>query len=188
MQLDENNAIRYLMKEMDPSEEMEFEKQMREDENLLIEVESLRATNRRLSGLPLINPPKQLTQKIANEAKQLQTSKLNKSKKIPFLLKRGIAAAFLLAAFSGGYFYLWDSPAVTETAKAAGAGAVNTEEVIEPWVDRNDVLKFPENIQSVGSSALEAEFSKSYNKLQLVNDPQSGNTGSKGIMLTGSSK
>ena len=44
MHTDENNAIRYLMKEMDPSEEMEFEKQMREDENLLIEVESLRAT------------------------------------------------------------------------------------------------------------------------------------------------
>ena len=79
------------MKEMDPSEEMEFEKKIREDENLLIEVESLRATNRKLAGLPLQNPPKHLTQKIANEAKQLKEKKVRKNKTKEINDKRGKA-------------------------------------------------------------------------------------------------
>ncbi|HBX67193.1 MAG TPA: hypothetical protein DEG32_13925, partial [Balneolaceae bacterium] len=107
MHTDENNAIRYLMKEMDPSEEMEFEKQMREDENLLIEVESLRATQKRLSALSTKNPPQNLTKKISDEAKQLQSEKLRSSKNITFFLKRGLAAAILLAAFTGGGYYLY---------------------------------------------------------------------------------
>lgn len=187
MQQDDNNAIRYLMREMDPSEEMEFEKQMREDENLLIEVESLRATNRRLSGLPQINPPKQLTKKIADDAKQLQQQKINRQNRISYLFKRGIAAAFLLAAFSGGYFYIWDTAEVSEPTNTAAAGVTNTEKVVEPWVDRNDILTFPGNVQTVESQSLQAEFSKSYNKLQLVNDPRTGVTGANGILLTGSS-
>lgn len=188
MQKDENNAIRYLMKEMDPSEEMEFEKQIREDENLLIEVESLRATKRKLSDMPQLNPPEHLTKKIADEAKQIQQTKLNKSQNITYFLRRGIAAACLLAAFSGGYFYLWDSAEMTESPNAVIESSVSSTEAVEPWVDRNDILRFPENIQSAETSVLEAEFSKSYNKLQLVNDPRSGVTGSNGILLTGSSK
>ena len=44
MQNDENAVIRYLMKEMDPSEEVLMERAMMEDDDLLIEVESMRQT------------------------------------------------------------------------------------------------------------------------------------------------
>ena len=96
MYKDENNAIRYLMKEMDPSEEMEFEKMMREDENLLIEVESLRATNRKLSDLPSKNPPKQLIKNISDDLKQLQATKQKSTQTITIYLNiRGLAISFI---------------------------------------------------------------------------------------------
>jgi hypothetical protein len=181
MHTDENNVIRYLMKEMDPSEEMEFEKKIREDENLLIEVESLRATNRKLAGLPLQNPPKHLTQKIANEAKQLQSKKVRNNNTLVFIAKRGIAAAILLSAFTGGYYYF------SGTSNNAQTG-VDKAERTQPWVDRNEVIRFSGNLPAAQSSTLQNDFTKSFEKLQLVNDPTGTVSGSNGILLTGSSK
>ncbi|WP_428234785.1 hypothetical protein [Gracilimonas sp.] len=181
MHTDENKAIRYLMKEMDPSEEMEFEKLMREDEDLLIEVESLRATKRRLSGLPLKPPPQQLTQKITDDAKQLQSDSPKKSKNITFFLKRGIAAAILLAAFTGGgyYFYTGEADIVPATA--------SDSQTIEPWVDRNEILRFSGDQPVSQSASLKSDMDKSYDKLELVNDLNGSSNAGSGILLTGSS-
>lgn len=183
MNTDENNAIRYLMREMDPSEEMEFEKLMREDEDLLIEVESLRATNRRLSALPQKNPPEHLTKQIADDAKQLQSKKIYNTNNIAFFLKRGLAAAILLSAFTGGYYYYSDY----SEASNSSMPATSERENIEPWVDRNEIIRFSESQQAVESSAIQTDFTKSYEKLQLVNDPMGNSSGNNGIMLTGSS-
>lgn len=181
MHTDENNAIRYLMKEMDPSEEMEFEKQLREDENLLIEVESLRATNRKLSALSEKNPPQHLTKKIADDAKQLQSERVNNSfYNISFLFKKGFAAAILLAAFTGGYYYYSGSTEISQKV------APDTENV-DPWVDRNEILRFSDNEQPAQSPALQVDFTKSYEKLQLVNDPATNRTSNDRVLLTGSS-
>ncbi|MBO6586120.1 MAG: hypothetical protein JJ953_08465 [Gracilimonas sp.] len=181
MHTDENKAIRYLMKEMDPSEEMEFEKLMREDEDLLIEVESLRATKRRLSGLPLKTPPQKLTQKITDDAKQLQSDSLKKSKNITFFLKRGIAAAILLAAFTGGGYYFYTGEAVTFPATASDS------QTIEPWVDRNEILRFSGDQPVSQSASLKSDMDKSYDKLELVNDLNGSSNAGSGILLTGSS-
>lgn len=181
MHTDENKAIRYLMKEMDPSEEMEFEKLMREDEDLLIEVESLRATKRRLSGLPLKTPPQKLTQKITDDAKQLQSDSLKKSKNITFFLKRGIAAAILLAAFTGGGYYFYTGEADTVPATASDS------QTIEPWVDRNEILRFSGDQPVSQSASLKSDMDKSYDKLELVNDLNGSSNAGSGILLTGSS-
>lgn len=179
MHTNENNAIRYLMKEMDPSEEMEFEKKMREDENLLIEVESLRATNRKLSSLPLKTPPTDLTNSIIENASETHSKKVLGSVTVSFLLKRAIAASILLAVFTGGYFFYFDS------AESTTEPALHPEN-IEPWVDRNEVLRFSDEQQSQ-SPAIETELSKSFEKLQLVNDPSGSSSSGNGILLTGSS-
>ncbi|WP_421774879.1 hypothetical protein [Gracilimonas sp.] len=181
MHTDENKAIRYLMKEMDPSEEMEFEKLMREDEDLLIEVESLRATKRRLSGLPLKTPPENLTQKITNDAKQLRSDSLKNSKNITFFLKRGIAAAILLAAFTGGGYYFYNGEANTAPASASDS------QTIEPWVDRNEILRFSGDQPVSQSASLKSDMDKSYDKLELVNDLNGSSNAGSGILLTGSS-
>ena len=182
MHTDEHKAIRYLMKEMDPSEEMEFEKLMREDEDLLIEVESLRATKRRLSGLPIKTPPEQLTQKITDDAKQLQSNSLRKSRNVSFFLKRGIAAAILLASFIGGGYYYY-----TRDFSETPAANTQANQTIEPWVDRNEILRFPTDKPVNESAALKGDMDKSYEKLELVNDPSVNSNAGTGILLTGSS-
>ncbi|MEX2478677.1 MAG: hypothetical protein WD357_09590 [Gracilimonas sp.] len=181
MHTDENKAIRYLMKEMDPSEEMEFEKQMRKDENLLIEVESLRASNRKLSDLPHKNPPEELTKSITQQAVQIQSQKNTSTTDITFFIKRGIAVAILLSVCTGGYIYY---SGYTETQLESST--VNDTENVEPWVDRNEILRFSEGQQIEQSSAIQADLNRSYQKLQLVNDPSSGNSSGNSILLTGS--
>lgn len=180
MHTDENKAIRYLMKEMDPSEKMEFEKKMREDEDLLIEVESLRATNRKLSGLPHKAPPADVTSAITEKAKEVQSKRKSGTINIAFLMKRGIAAAILLGAFTGGYMYYsgYSSPQVSP---------VSDTENVEPWVDRNEVLRFSGEQQVGQSSPFDSDLDRSYEKLQLVNDPTGTNSSGNGILLTGSS-
>lgn len=179
MHTDDNNTIRYLMKEMDPSEATEFEKHMREDENLLIEVESLRATGRRLSALPHKNPPELLTEKILNDAKKLQLTN-SKSYNFNFILRKGVAAVFLLVAFTGGGYYYFSGSSASEQPVQQ-----NTENV-EPWVDRNEVLRFSESEQAA-ETVLQSEISRSFDKLQLVKEPN-GNYGTGNrVLLTGSS-
>ena len=184
MHKDENNAIRYLMKEMDPSEEMEFEKQMREDEDLLIEVESLRATNRKLSALSPKNPPIHVTQSIADEVKQIQADRRKKSFNITYFLKRGVAAAILVAGLTGGFYYY--SSSSLENSPNSVSKTTEMNDKVEPWVDRNEILRFQDALQPVQNQDVQGEMNRSYEKLQLVNDP-SGKTSAGGIMLTGSS-
>lgn len=180
MHTDENKAIRYLMKEMDPSEEMEFEQQMREDGDLLIEVESLRATNRKLSALPHKTPPADLTANIAEKAKEVQSKRISGTPNIVFFIKRGIAAAILLGAFTGGYMYYSDYSS-SQPSQSFG------NEAVEPWVDRNEILRFSADQQAEQSSILDTDLDRSYEKLQLVSDPTGTNFSGNGILLTGSS-
>ena len=180
MHTDENKAIRYLMKEMDPSEEMEFEKQMRGDGDLLIEVESLRATNRKLLGIPHKTPPADLTTAITEKAKEIQSKRKPGTANIIFFMKRGIAAAILLGAFTGGYMYYSDYSG-SQATQSSGT------ETVEPWVDRNEVLRFSADQQAGRSSIPDADLDRSYEKLQLVNDPTGTNSSGNGILLTGSS-
>ena len=68
MQKNDEDCIRYLMREMDPSEEIEFEREMMSNENLLIEVESLRSTYNKVKKLPLKQAPKELLNRVKEEA------------------------------------------------------------------------------------------------------------------------
>ncbi|MDZ7807150.1 MAG: hypothetical protein U5K71_08535 [Gracilimonas sp.] len=179
---DDHKAIRYLMKEMDPSEELEFEKQMREDEDLLIEVESLRATNKKLSALPDQNPPEHLIDNISQQAEQ--AAQRNSGFTFKNIIVRGAAAAFLLASLAGGYIYY--SPV---TAVESGSTNIANDRTVEPWVDRNDILRYAGEVPNTAESetTMHPDLLKSYDKLQLVSEPM-GNTGSsKRILLTGSS-
>ncbi|MAO64526.1 MAG: hypothetical protein CL666_05970 [Balneola sp.] len=182
MHKDENNAIRYLMKEMDPSEEMEFEKLMREDENLLIEVESLRATNRKLSVLPSKNPPEQVTQTIADELKQIQAQRKRTSGTLTFYLKRAVAAVFLLTGLSGGFYYYFSNPSMPAEVQSV---TTESSDQVEPWVDRNEILRFEDGASAIQTQDVQRDINRSQNRLQLVNDPSSSNSAS-GILLTGS--
>lgn len=156
----EDGCIRYLMKEMDPSEEKEFERMMTEDEDLLIEVESLRLTHRKLNQLPLKTPPEQITQNVLNDAKKLQSSRKKQRYHIPGKISGfAVAASVLITLFAGSWFLMpSDTPAGDDTLNANSAATVN------PWVDRNEVIRF------AGSpdAGLDAEMAKSMEKLRPV--------------------
>lgn len=176
---DDHKVIRYLMKEMDPSEELEFEKQMREDEDLLIEVESLRATNRKLSALSELNPPKHIIENISKEAEL--AAKKNFGYNFQKIFIKAAAASVLLASVTGGFMYYSSvSPENHVTNETSG-------QMIEPWVDRNDILRYAGEAPQTTETAVHPDLLKSYDKLQLVSEPMGNTSPSNRILLTGSS-
>lgn len=194
MSTSEHNCIRYLMKEMDPSEELEFEHLMREDENILIEVESLRATYKKTAHLPLINPPENITQNILHDLKQLQSSNKSLSSKRLLFAAKGLAAAVVVAALTGSYIYFQDYSAAGETA-APEQVTENTE--IQPWVDINEVIGLPYQIKNTGAASVYGsrvsgnwtnEVQQSYEKLKLVKYFNVKPGSNSGFHLTGTSE
>ncbi len=107
MQNKDNDCIRYLMKEMDPSEELLMERAMMEDEDLLIEVESMRQTLQKLDKLPEVEPPSDVTDAIMEQAAE-QAEKNRKSQKtFTPVLRYAVAATLALTVTAGGaWFYI----------------------------------------------------------------------------------
>jgi len=98
----DNDCIRYLMKEMDPSEELLMERAMMEDEDLLIEVESMRQTLKKLDNLPEVEPPSDVTDAIMDKAAE-QAEKNRKSQKtFTPVLRYAVAATLALTVTAGG--------------------------------------------------------------------------------------
>ena len=67
MQVNQTDIIRFLMDEMDPSEKISFEQRIRLDQDLLIEVESLK-TWQKTSTIPSFTTPKHLKEVIFDQA------------------------------------------------------------------------------------------------------------------------
>ena len=185
MEINEDGCIRYLMKEMDPSEEVEFEREMMEDENLLIEVESLRKTYQRLGNLMLKHPPVHITEQVCKTAVRLQQENIKHSKRmiIYFARASAVAAVFLVIASTAVYFGSAEPGEEIGTQKEVNTSGGK----IEPWVDRNDILDIQDNLNAVRFQALQQEKDKSFNKLTLVNSPTGTNTSNQKILLTNSS-
>jgi hypothetical protein len=195
MTFDENACIRYLMKEMDPSEELLFEKKMMEDENLLIEVESLRKVNQRLSGLPEIKPPKTISQNIILKASEYHQNKRTKQRITYFS-----AAATILVIFVAGAFLIMeeneatagDSHASEASLGSASAPAFelkleSASNSITPWVDNNEELHFEDRFNADRAAAFDSIMNNSFQRLQPLQDRERRNDRARGLHLTGSS-
>ncbi|MDZ7681060.1 MAG: hypothetical protein U5J63_04925 [Fodinibius sp.] len=200
MRNEDNDCIRYLMKEMDPSEELLMERAMMEDEDLLIEVESMRQTLQKLDQLPEMEPPSDVTdacmEKAAEQAEQNRKS--NSSYRKP-AVKYAVAATLALTITAGGaWFFIGSegderqqasvaatsSPSQSTAVKSAGtqmatdqnmqqvstSSAESAEPHVEPWVDRNDILRF-EDQRSGQNSNFEAILQQSAQKLQRIEGP-----------------
>lgn len=185
------------MKEMDPSEEVLMERAMMEDEDLLIEVESMRRTLGRLEELPEKEPPRELTDSIVEEAAEYRKGVLS-SRLVTTPLVRVAAAAVVLIAVSAGGFYAYDflsadgADGSRTASQAAYGGAPSPSSAgqdarVTPWVDRNDVLRLE---QTAGSSpdrqAFDSIFRSSTRKLTPLNDSFFYGNRSPSYQLTGS--
>lgn len=201
---EDNASIRYLMKEMDPSEEVLMERAMMEDDDLLIEVECMRQTMKRVNNLPEVEPPAHLTESIIKEAVEYRRNKLNSSRFISSINLKYAAAALVVIGTTVGSAFFYDnnsneSPADTVPLTAAHSTdsgmkqtAQNVESVsskdanIAPWVDRNDVLYFQDHYMS-DETAFDSIIETSTDKLIPLKDPFIYNNGSHSLHLTGSS-
>ena len=100
--------LRYVLNELDPSEERLVEQAMLEDENVLIEIESLRLTLKKLRDLPQFAPPPEVRENILQAAarqaetnrKQSARNRLNRY----FRYYTMPAAALMIIALGLGYF------------------------------------------------------------------------------------
>lgn len=183
--------IRYLMKEMDPSEEVEFERSMMEDEDLLIEVESLRKTLQKTQALPQIHPPHHITESVLNQAKEYRSKQLlsTRIKELPYI--NYAAAAVVIIALGIGYsFTQWNSSDVPLSSASVNSIDQSSSDV-KPWVDKNNILKVADGYNSNGnrqSMYMDGEWAKNGAKLIQVNATSNGfREVPKNIQLTGSS-
>lgn len=185
----EEGCIRYLMREMDPAEEIEFEREMMKDENLLIEVESLRKTYKKLGKLPLQDPPKALLDDIKDKAIVQQRNRNERTKILMLNFSKAVAsvAAALMIVSTAVYFY--GGLGVQESEGSQSTVVQEGSEVVQPWVDRNEVIQF------VGTStqpnipqSLENEMIQSFDKLKLVNSETGFSPPNRKIVLTSTSR
>ncbi|TVQ65418.1 MAG: hypothetical protein EA360_09565 [Balneolaceae bacterium] len=196
-----NRTISYLYQEMDPSERMEFERELKQDENLLIEVESLKSVQRKLSSVNTINPPAQMIEDLCRDLKLKNRTRRNIQSR-NFML----AAVALFLAVSTTLAYLFTDSPVYETS---GSGAnhdvtlggpggllqpVTAEPMIfsreetttvEPWVDSNEIIYFTDRFHPGQASALDSVYHQSMQRLTPVAVPSEKASPVRQFQLTG---
>ena len=190
---DENACIRYLMKEMDPSEEVLMERAMMEDDDLLIEVESLRQTLKRLDKLPEKDPPSYLTESIIQQASE-EAEKRTSTNIFSYQPMRYAAAAVLILGVSVGSLWVYQQSGSDEGTQnnlrsSEMTAPMNilpaTDNSVQPWVDRQNVLYFHDQFNG-DATEFDSILKKSTDKLKPLSNPFYYNSGSRSIQMTGS--
>ena len=206
MQVNQAEIIRFLMDEMDPSEKISFEKRIRLNQDLLIEVESLKKTWEKTNAYPSFESPERVKEAIFAKAEASINASSKRWNWIP-LHGFKVAASFLVMATAIIAWNTWmptnqpentgslntpnevqQSNAPLTTAKESGIGndANETANEITPWVDHNHIIRVAGTTDFNLSQSSEINSTSQQNsKLRLVND-KTGYTGqSRKILLTG---
>lgn len=126
-----NASIRFLMKEMDPAEEIVFCREMDNSQDLQIEVESLRSTHQRLSAAPRFAPPPQIQAAVRQRAEEFAAQR-----RLARMQRRFVqAAAVLVVSLTPTLFFLYES----DSSGSSGLSADNRSDAkaASPWVDRD---------------------------------------------------
>ena len=208
MQVNQAEIIRFLMDEMDPSEKISFEKRIRLNQDLLIEVESLKKTWEKTKAYPSFESPERIKEAIFAKA-EASINASSKSWNWNWIPQHGfkVAASFVVMATVIITWNTWmptnqsehtgslntpndvqPSNAPLTTAKDSGIGneANEIDNEITPWVDHNHIIRFAGTTDFNLSQSSEINSTSQQNsKLRLVND-QTGYTGqNRKILLTG---
>ncbi|PWN06444.1 hypothetical protein [Rhodohalobacter mucosus] len=196
----DTNSITYLFSEMDPSEEVEFERSLNENENLLIEVESFRKVTERLNDLPKVEPPKEVCESIYAMAANRPASRSTWHRPIFYA-----AAAVLFAGFTATALITdpeESSAGADQAAQASssygtvmqapsadtGSQLTNQTSTVKPmpWVDNNEVIRFSDRIGQTESASFDSIFRNSYQRLTPLTDSDSFRGMQRQLQLTGS--
>ncbi|MEP2448490.1 MAG: hypothetical protein ABJI69_14750 [Balneola sp.] len=183
MQINDEDCIRYLMREMDPSEEIEFEREMMSNENLLIEVESLRSTYNKVKKLPLKQTPAEILNKVKEQAVSDQQKRLRSSFKLVGWFGKSVAVAATILLLISVSVYFIDFGTLTSSPVQTTVISAGT---VQPWVDRNEIINISDRTDVVQAQRIGAEYEKSYEKLIPVNKVDEPSNQRQGVLLTSS--
>lgn len=192
----ENRSITYIYDEMDPSEKVEFERDLKSDANLLIEVESFKRITNRLDSLSTIEPPKEIVEEIhkkahLNNRKQLYRIQNPTVYLVAALLIFGLTSGFLLLAGeetqqstnSADTATIASPTLLHQSIQAASSSSGNAK--ITPWIDNDEILHFQDRFQSDGTASIDSIFKNSFRKLVPVTNPSNSIPNQKNLHLTG---
>ena len=173
-------SVKYILKELDPSEELLVEQAMMEDENTLIEIESLRTTYHKLQSLPLLNAPGEVLDNILAHS---ELQRLNAGKVRPLFNFRTIsyAAAASLMIASGATWYLQTGGTTSMmVSEDTTSNVYETEQYSSPWVDKKDIM----HVGSIGAGT-EIVPDSVLNKLRPIDGEVTTVRPNRQVQLTG---
>ena len=183
MQINDEDCIRYLMREMDPSEEIEFEREMMSNENLLIEVESLRSTYNKVKKLPLKQTPAEILEKVKKQAVSDQQKQLRSSFMLIGWFGKTVAVAATILLLISVSVYFIDFGTLTSSPAQSTVISAGT---VQPWVDRNEIIKISDRTDAIQAQRIGADYEQSYEKLIPVNKVVIPSNQRQGVLLTSS--
>lgn len=207
-------CLKYILNELDPSEVLLVEQAMKEDENVLIEIESLRATLRKLDKLPEVSPSEDVRQKILQRASEYAANRTStaffgtNSAGATYLA----VAALLIVTISIGLYSYNAQPGVTDHTAAPVSETVTTlsapvsgsaapaisgtsplptlnssSQRVQPWVDNNNVLRIGVSNSSSGLTIVSPDAGSTHPSSRLVpieRQPDHFGSGLRELQLT----
>lgn len=176
----DTRTIAYIFNEMDPSEKVEFLRELESNSNLLIEVETLRNINGQLHELPEVDPPDHVVKSVQDYARNHKKTIFKQTSTATYFA----VAAMVVLGLSSGVFLLDDQSANNNNTsqEAAITGSTTFSQTpanlresstrdVSPWIDRNEILHF-QNMNQYGNVAnFDSMRSNSQQKLIRVTDP-----------------
>jgi len=194
MKIEYTFGVKYIYGELDPSEEIIFMRELRQNDDLMIEVEAMRETQKRLDNLPLIDPPSDLSYNIMNYVERKNAEKKNSHS----FIYLSVAASFLIFLFSAGYLFMNDTG--KENSNSISEASAGKSDILitksrgkdiqsnSPWIDKNDVIHVNDLYDQPGAT-YDSIFRSSMQKLTpIINGSQQRIGLNKDVQLTGSRK
>ncbi len=193
----ENRSIAYIYNDMDPSERLEFERDLNCDNNLLIEVESLKKIAGKINSLKMVEPPAEVVEAVHQKLAESRTVSSNGSARFIWY---SAAAAVLLFVSAGLYLIENEESSALESADSAVVGSTpymfptpvepaaseQTHDKIAPWIDQNEVIRFQDGIfTGEEAAAIDSIYRQSFQKLTPVTNPSQSATARQNLHLTG---
>lgn len=175
----EQKLLQYIVGDLDPSEALLIEKQIAEDQDLLIEAESLRLIMGKLNDLPNVSPPDSILENVKNVAEN-RKSNSTKAPIIPISLfmkmtKYAVAAAVIIFAYVG-IEHTFFTPHYNEAIPTS----IKASKIVEPWKDSKQVI----SIQASSSEIISNDSVQMQNsKLRPVDEPIQNQVVRDGVKL-----
>jgi hypothetical protein len=159
-------CIKYVLNELDPAEVLIVEQAMKEDSNVLIEIESLRSTLGKLEKLPEYTPPEPVREKILEKAGEMAVRRkktfYNRIQWAGYL-----AAAIALIGFGFNYYGSTEQAVTVQESAASftdqpvvqphAETVQSSTPAAEPWVDRQNILHINISYGATGQPVLGTE-------------------------------